>query len=346
MRRISLLVTALVAACNLYDPSLLTRAPAAAGTAGGDLPTGGTRSGAAGTTGGTGLGGAGSTGLGGAGTTGTSGEQGGTDESGGEAGAADAEAGAAGEAPSDSGGTGAGGAGAGGTGAGGAGSGGTGAIGGGGSGAAGSGGGGTGGSAGTVAGSGGKAGESGSAGSAGADGCPGATGCARLSVPLAAANQRTHFSIWLGGEVDFTNAVLTYRVRRVAATGGRIWAFVQHGGTPDYNLIYGGSRNFDQLGDDWVTVTWDIGATVPGFPFDKALVARVGIEMVASGSGPWTNPTVVVLDSIEISGPSAGPWPFDDASTVTSEVSPAADLLGMSTNSADLVPGSTLTWLP
>jgi hypothetical protein len=166
-------------------------------------------------------------------------------------------------------------------------------------------------------------------------------------VPLVALDDRTHFSIALGGEVDFSSALVTFRVRKLSGTGGRIWAYLQHGGTPDYNLIYGGSRNFDQLGSDWTTVTWDVAATVPAFPFDKAVIARLGIEIVASGTGPWANPTVVVLDSIEVTGPNVGPWPFDDGSTVSSAAARPTGVLWMSDNApAELVPGSTLSWLP
>jgi hypothetical protein len=160
-------------------------------------------------------------------------------------------------------------------------------------------------------------------------------------------NDRTHYSFSLGGEVDFSTAIVTYRVRKVSASGGRIWAYVQHGGTPDHNLIYGGSRNFDQLGSDWTTVTWDVGATVPAFPFDKTVIARLGIEIVASGAGPWASPTVVHLDSIEVLGPGVGPWPFDDASTVSSASSAPPGVFWLSSNAPDeVVMGSTLGWLP
>ncbi len=328
MRRPALLLTTLVAACNVYESSLLTGGPAAAGLGGGAATGGASAAGAGGVTpssGGT------------RGGTSSAGAAGGSEPGGmgGEAGG-DAEGGDAGESASGTGGgaqAGTGGAGSGGQsgGAGQAGSGGASA------GSAGKGG----------AGQGGTAGTSGSAGAAGAETCVGATGCARLSVPLVVLNDRTHFSIALGGEVDFSNAVITYRVRKVSATGGRIWAYVQHGGTPDYNLIYGGTRNFDQLGDDFTTVTWDVAAAVPPFPFDKALIARLGIEIVATGTGPWTDPTVVVVDSIEVTGPNVGPWPFDDDSTITTAAAPPNGVLWMSDNApAELVPGSTLGWLP
>jgi hypothetical protein len=323
MRRPSLFVTTLVAACNLYEPSLLTGDPGAAGGAG-LPPIGGASSAGAGGAGGSELGASGAgDGSGGLSSGGTGG-----DVPGGMAGeaGADAEGGAGGEESAGT--SGSSGAGAG-------------------SGGATSGAGGAAGKAGAGGASAGGGGPGGGGGGGGAESCTGATGCARLSVPLTTSNGRTHFSIALGSEVDFSNAVVTYRVRKVSATGGRIWAYVQHGGTPDHNLIYGGARNFDQLGSDFVTVTWDVAATTPSFPFDKSVIARLGIEIVASGSGPWTNPSVVLLDSIAVTGPAVGPWPFDDASSVWTAASPPSGALWMSDNAPDeLLPGSTLSWVP
>lgn len=332
MRRTALLVTALVAACNVYEPSLLSGGRGAAGLgAGGGAgrePSEGGTGAASGTTGtGGSSGDAPVSGVGGGGASGGALGEGGMD----------AEAGAGGEATAGSGGT--GGAPSGGK---------SGAAGKGGAGGAGRGGQGGSGTAGAsgAAGSSGTGGSSGTAGAAGGATCADADGCARLSVPLTALDDRTHFRITLGADVDFSNAIVSFRVRKVSATGGRIWAYLQHGGTPDYNLIYGGARNFDQLGSDWTTVTWDVAATVPGFPFDKTVIARLGIEIVASGTGPWTSPTVVDLDGIEVTGASVGPWPFDDASSLSSESSAPDGIFWLSNNVDEVVPGSTLDWLP
>jgi hypothetical protein len=330
MRRPSLLAGALLAACNTYEPWILNGEPGSSGVSGSSTAgTGGSPAGGAGggDRGGTGaLGGTSPAQAGGGGDAASASGEGGMES----------EAGAAGEASSGTGGGGSGGGGSGGDG--GAASGGKsgGAAGSAGKGGAAAGGGGS---------SGGGAGASGSAGSGGAETCPGASGCARLSVPLAAAGDRTHFSIALGATVDFSTAVVSYRVRRVSATGGRVWAYVQHGGTPDFDLIYGGSRDLDQLGSDWTTVTWDIASTVPPFPFDKTVIARVGIEILASDPGPWTNPTVVDLDFIEVSGPDVGPWPFDDAASVSMETG-SPGVFWMSDNDGELVLGSSLVWIP
>ncbi len=329
--------------CSIYDSSLLDDLPAGANHGGGAGDT--SRAGTAGEGGvPDGEGGTPEAGAGGAGRGGTGPGEGG------EGGALGDEAGAAGEAAtggasgSGSGTAGIGGATGGGAGVGGA----SGASGNAGTGGAGAGGAGAGGAGAGGAGAGGAgAGGAGAGGTAGGEPCPtGGTGCARLSVPLSTAGDRTLFSIALGAATDFSNAVISYRVYKAAGTGGRIWAYVQHGGNPDYNLIYGGARNFDAFGG-WQTLTWDVATSMPGFTFDKSIIYRLGIEIVASGSGPWTDPTVVYIDSISVtSGPSVGPWPFDDATSVSSAGTAPSNVLLLSGNASELVPGSTLDWAP
>ncbi|HEY3498565.1 MAG TPA: hypothetical protein VGK73_27935 [Polyangiaceae bacterium] len=359
MLRKTLINAALAAAaCSVYEPSLL-EGPEDGG-APGDAGTGGDSGASANPGGSAGSGRGGSSGSSGN-TSGESGAGGGARPEAGEAGAGGNEpatGGAGGEGASESGGEGgspaSGGRGGGGgnvagsAGAAGSAGGGAGAGAGGSAGVSGGGSGGTSGIGGT-SGAGGSSGTSGSAGSGGSGGsgetCTGATGCARLSVPLTGATQRTFFVIDLPSLTNFTSATLSFRVLPVFASGGRILAFVQHGGTPpgDYNLIQGGLRTLSSL-SGWTTVTWDVGATVPGFTFDKSVIKRIGIEVSGGGSTSWNDPTVLYLDSITITGPSVGPYHFGDASTVDSDTT-LPNILGMANNTGDFVPGSTLAWL-
>ena len=64
----------------------------------------------------------------------------------------------------------------------------------------------------------------------------------------------------LAANVDFSAAVITYRVFVRAGSGGYIQAYVQHGGTPDYNLVYHGQQNLSGL-SGWTELVWDVGAT-------------------------------------------------------------------------------------
>ena len=203
--------------------------------------------------------------------------------------------------------------------------------------------------AGGAPGEGGSSGETtgGSAGSGGTGGSGGTasetcSGCARLSVPLAAAGDRTHYLIPLSGNVDFSAAVVTYRVFVHAGSGGHIQAYVQHGGIPDYNLVYHGQQSLSGL-SGWTNLVWDVGAM--STPFDKTIVQRVGIEVLAGNTGPWANPTVVYLDSISVSGASTGPWTFDTADTVSAAPGGApAGVLWLGFGDMP-VAGSDVTWL-
>lgn len=316
-----------VIACSIYEPSLLT-GPRAGGSDGAAAEAGSDGPAAGGSLPGTGGAGA-SAGRAGAPTTsggnGASPGQAGGDD-GGEAGTGSAEAGAAGEV----------------------GSGGS-AVTGGRGGSAGSSTAGTSGTTGGggAAGSSGAPGTAGASGSAGGERCAGSLdgGCARLSVPLTSSGARTHYAITLGQNTDFSSAVVRARVYAASASGGRVDLYIQHGGVPDYNLIYGGGLDFDEL-DGWAELEWTVASTIPDFEFDKTLIRRVGIELAATGSGPWQNPTVVYVDSISVSGPSVGPWNFATAATLSATPRDAEpNLLWMSDDDDEFVPGSTLGWL-
>ena len=326
---------AVAAGCSIYDAELLSDGESRGGSAG----TGRAGSGSSGQGGAPGTGA--SAGGGSAGTAAGKGGKsgGGTGPSGGRGagqseGGAPAEAGGAGEGgeAGDAGGDG----GSGGSAAGQGGKGGTVSAGG----TSGGGKGGTAGNGGTTAGSGGQIG--GSAGSAGG-GSETCSGCARLSVPLTLSTERQHYVIDLPGATDFSAGSITYRVRVIAGSGGEIRAYAQHGGTPDYDLTYGGLRKLDAIAS-WTTVTWDLGAAVT--TFDKTRIARIGIEVTGANSSSFTNPTILYLDSISVSGPSVGPYAFDTAAALSSSTTrPAPGIFWLSAEPDEALPGSTLSWL-
>jgi hypothetical protein len=168
---------------------------------------------------------------------------------------------------------------------------------------------------------------------------PDSLGCAVLTVPLAAEGDRTLYMLELPQLVDFSAASLTYRVYVDAGVGGRIIAFAQHG-APDYQLIQGGQRFFDQL-DGWTDVTWNVGDVET--TFDKSVIKRIGFEISTEGAAAWSNPTVVYLDWITLSSNMAGPFTFDDASSVSSAWS-EENVLYLAQESWEFVPGSTIGW--
>jgi hypothetical protein len=353
---VALAFIAAIAGCNVYDSQLIGSAFGAGG-APGTGGTGGSSAGVAGRGGGNGgtagvpntggvggttggLGGGGATADGGAAATGaTGGTEGGSDGEGGEdpgvGGSAGAGAGGQGGAggagamagSGATGGAGAGGAGAGGAGAGGAGAGGAGA---GGSGAAGAGAGG--------------AGAGGVAGSAGGETC---SGCARLSVPLAASGDRAHFTLLLPADTDLSAATITFRVAKIAGTGGTFRGYIQEG-SPNYASQGATGTTIASMSTGMQDIAWSIASA--GTAADKTRIRRIGIEIVGTGGSSWTNPTVLYVDRIVVTGSSLSPatYPFGTASTVhttPTEQGPTGALYLNSHSGDTTVTGAAISWL-
>jgi hypothetical protein len=327
---VALAFAAAIAGCNVYDSQLIgsalgpggaTAVGSTGGTSAGTAGRGGGNGGTAGVpatggkagVGGTtgGTGGAGAPGYGGSGATGaTGGTEGGSDGDGGE------DPGVGGTAGTETGGQG---------GAGGAtaGSGGTGAD-------AGSGGGG--------------AGAAGTAGSGGGETC---SGCARLSVPLAASGDRAHFALLLPAATDLSAATITFRIANIAGTGGSFKGYIQEG-APDYVSQFSNGTTLASLTSDMQEITWNVASA--GTAADKTQIRRIGIEIMGSGGSSWTNPTIVYVDRIVVTGSSLTPasYPFDTTDTVytTPTGQGPTGALYLNDHPGDTnVTGAALSWL-
>ncbi|WP_437637487.1 hypothetical protein [Sorangium sp. So ce854] len=132
--------------------------------------------------------------------------------------------------------------------------------------------------------------------------CP---GCARLSIPFTSAGQLTQYFIEFAEPVDLTGATVTFRVRNHAGTNGYVEPFVQNGGELTWANI-GFTRNpVADLGE-WTELTIDVDASAPASPnFDSTVVKFIGVQVTAGDAGPWTNPTVIHVDSITVTRPVA-----------------------------------------
>jgi len=304
---------------------------------GGSDPSGGTGAMEGGSNGDGGEGDQGSGGSSGAGLGGGGAGGGGTGGTGGTSGAgAGGVGGASGAGTGGAGGT----SGAGTGGAGGAGTGGT-----GGAGAGGTGGAGAGGTGGAGAGGTGGAGAGGAGSGGTGEVC---TGCARLSVALDAADERAHYCLTLSGLTDFSAATITFRVARLAGTGGEFLGYIQHGGTPDYLYVESAHTQISSIGTSLSNIVWDV-STVTG-TFDKTVIARIGIEVTSEGSSAWTNPTVLYIDSVTVTGsnPAIAAWTFDTSATVytTPVNSYGTGPIWLNNYSADTTAaGSAISWL-
>ncbi|WP_437969387.1 hypothetical protein WMF04_08845 [Sorangium sp. So ce260] len=129
------------------------------------------------------------------------------------------------------------------------------------------------------------------------------SGCARLSVPLAGPRQATQFFIGFDEPVDLTGTIVTFRVKTHSGTSGGLQPFVQNGADLFWaNIGYTWNPVAD-LGE-WTELTIDVDAAAAASPFfNRTVVSLLGLQVTAGDTGPWTNPTVIYVDSITVTKP-------------------------------------------
>ncbi|MGK4006893.1 hypothetical protein WMF31_29995 [Sorangium sp. So ce1036] len=133
------------------------------------------------------------------------------------------------------------------------------------------------------------------------------SGCARLSVPLTESGQATQFLVTFDEPVDLTGATITYRVKTYAGTSGGVQPYVQNGDALAWATAGWGWNPVSEL-KEWTDITIDVDAAVVpegSAPFDKSQVLMFGLQITAGDEGPWTNPTVVYVDSITVTRPAS-----------------------------------------
>jgi hypothetical protein len=172
------------------------------------------------------------------------------------------------------------------------------------------------------------------------------TGCARLSVPLATSNDRAHFVIGLPSPTDFSAAMIAIRVARYAGTGGHFKVYIQEG-SPAYLQQVSTETPIANIGTAMQTINWDVSTAGTGA--DKTIISRVGIEIIGTGSTSWTNPTVIYVDSVTITGTNLtmASFPFDTSSTVTTTPTSNGpnNVMWLNNYSADTNVAAALSWL-
>lgn len=207
-----------------------------------------------------------------------------------------------------------------------------------------------GGTGGAVGGSGGAlGGTSGTAGHGGETGGSGgsvqmAGGCAKLTVPLDDTNDKAHFVISLASTADLSGATINMRFYVQAGQGGTIFNYVQDSGTYHFLGVPAAKRQPLSSGSGWSTVSWDVGAEPDsaGTGIVKTSIKSIGIEINAQPSSNWVNPTIVYVDSINVTSPTLT-FTFDAASSVSNSNTNGA--LWLNTNSQDTTAsGCTVTW--
>jgi hypothetical protein len=209
-------------------------------------------------------------------------------------------------------------------------------------GGAGSSGGGAGGTvAGGGAGNGGKAGSGGTSGAGGSGGSTSATGCAKLSVPLDATGDRSHFVISLTNTQDLTTGTISLRFYVQAGAAGSILPYVQ-----DPNFAFLGRPPADLTTfSGWSTITWDVAAEPTTGNITKNSIKRIGIEITANpAASGWSNPTVVYLDSVRVKMATFAFDSSDNISTLASTTDQGNQVLWFNNNASDSTATGALTW--
>jgi len=195
-----------------------------------------------------------------------------------------------------------------------------------------------------------------SAGMAGTDDAAGAangganqtaSGCAKLSVPLDDAGDKAHFLISLSSPADLSGATISMRFYLQAGAGGTIFNYVQDDETFHFFGIPSAQRHPLASASAWQTLSWNVGAEPDsaGTGIVKTNIKNIGIELNAQPSSPWSNPTIVYIDSLTVTSPALS-FTFDAATSVnTTPTSPSGQELWLHFHPADTTAaGSALSW--
>ncbi len=127
--------------------------------------------------------------------------------------------------------------------------------------------------------------------------CVAPSGLVTCSVPLTAAEQNQRFADLFPPSANLEGATLTVRAYAPGATSGTLVMYVQ-----DTSSNLGNSSlrtELSSISNKWADLSLHIASASP---FDATIVKQINVEVYAgSGAGPWTNPTVVYVDSVRTS---------------------------------------------
>jgi hypothetical protein len=155
--------------------------------------------------------------------------------------------------------------------------------------------------------------------------CVAPSGVAVLSVPLTGAAQTQRFANLFAMPADLKGITLTVRAYAPGATSGTLLIYPSDTTSnfgPDVLKI-----NLSSLSAKWMDLTIPIASKGA---FNAASVKQVNLEL-AAGQGPWSNPTVVYIDSIRSSN-----LLVNDTFDTTFGILLKSNLV--------VVPGSTVSW--
>jgi len=116
-----------------------------------------------------------------------------------------------------------------------------------------------------------------------------------LSVPLSASGEAQQFNLYhISPTVDLSGATVTARIYAPAATSGQINVWFTSG---DNATGDGLVQQFSEFNAGFTDITIPVPAADGSF--DPSVVNVVHIDVMATSSGPWQDPTTIVyLDGV------------------------------------------------
>jgi|GEM_PF-6989324 len=160
-------------------------------------------------------------------------------------------------------------------------------------------------------------------------------GCAKLFVPFTAANTAQFFYLGFASPVDFSDTVVTVRLKGESTSSDMHVQVMVNNGAPNYTSAQPGWVSLSGL-TEFGNVTFDV-STVPApvlpTDFDPAQVVLLNIQVVA-GASATAGDTTVWVDSIT----------FSDGATPNYDFATSAQ--GFAASDYNAIPGSTVSYEP
>jgi hypothetical protein len=124
-------------------------------------------------------------------------------------------------------------------------------------------------------------------------------GCLRISVPLTGADQSASLRYYWDNPVDLTGKTVTFRVRVEEGTGGGLMWFAGGPASLGYPWDSGWTYITSVGTGAWTLISFTVDSLTNN---DPTQIQSIGLQVAAgtAAMSPWTNPTVVYVDSVEI----------------------------------------------
>jgi hypothetical protein len=166
--------------------------------------------------------------------------------------------------------------------------------------------------------------------------CVAPQGVAVLSVPLSAAGQAQRYGNIFPGFPDLSNRTVTLRIYAPGATGGNLLAYFTD--DPDFTAGGGGTVPLADLALGWTDLVFSVGSLSGAY--DPTHIRQINLVVTSENTaGPWTNPTVIYVDSVRSSN-----LIITDTFNAGTPLQGAASVQNMAPSTQQTLAGSTLTW--